>query len=564
MQIIFNFFSTKPKATLFEVDTIKLTSFQRLGNSKVVAGSAAAPKKLEVLHTPKTQDNNLLGWKQQPSSTASSHSLHTILEYQRHQITAAQQVLVALGLSSSTDASMLGGLSKQLAATALLKTDREATKAEVLKSKQLAKDLTNLIANALTRQCMPAKVALCEAKAAFAQARLKLLNSQDWQTIETKFKHGNHDYVSTLVPASQMKLGKHDVFPVNYDNKGVCCASTKDTTHAANLWTSEIREDGGQVLYKGVRHAILSPYGLADSPKERQQGTLNRAREVVTAALFSKPEILQRALKGEEVSLRLTSSSLVTPGTGGEGKMLDDQITAWRTLSEQQQPISVEVRNESGELCTVKLNLEVAAFNFGVNEAALKLKFGQEQSDKYNLVAMRQLLGNNLSLDAKTEGWVGEYLKDNPNNQARVQELVRQLKAIWADKSHHRDDGEPYKAAQRVAMLAFEIGAVSCFNCKSGKDRTGMLDAELKREAIAQHQGRGLNQPGSPLEDVDRSLLQQVLMNGGNLEIQKYNTGAPGNKVMKSLPFMNLSYAKRIGNPEVWMQTQGLSSIVKS
>ena len=51
MQIIFNLFSTKPKATLFEVDTIKLTSFQRLSNSKVVAGSAAAPKKLEVLHT---------------------------------------------------------------------------------------------------------------------------------------------------------------------------------------------------------------------------------------------------------------------------------------------------------------------------------------------------------------------------------------------------------------------------------------------------------------------------------------------------------------------------------
>lgn len=513
--------------------------------------------------------NTQLGLEQQSPSTASSHSINSLLEFDRFQISVAQRALINIGLPLTPEESSLSLLSKQLAPSAFLKGERDATKAEMLASKQMIKVLTELIADALMRKGTPPKKALCEAKAAFSQARLEVLNSKDWQTIETRLTHGGRTYVSTLVPASQMKLGDQDIFRSSYANKGVSSGSTKEMTHATNLWISEIREpdgqsgDNGKLLYKGVRHGILSPYGC-DHPSEREEGALSRAQEVVTAALFSKTELLNRALSGEEVPLWLTSSSLVTPGMGGEGNMLDEQMTAWHTLSKMRQPISLKVHNKAGELCTVKLNLKVAAFNFGVNEAALKLKFGQEQSDKYNVVAMRQLLGNDLSLDAKAGGWVGEYLKDNPDNQARVQELVHQLKTIWADKSHHRDGGEPYKAAQRVAMLAFEIGAVPCSNCKSGKDRTGMLDAELKREAVAQHQGRGLSQPGSRLNEADRNLMQEVLMNGGNFEVQKYNTGAPGNKVMKTLPVMNLSYTDRIGNPEVWKQTQGLSRLVKS
>ncbi|WP_158228999.1 type III secretion system effector inositol phosphate phosphatase [Chitinimonas sp. BJB300] len=565
------FVSTPTRATQYEVANTKAASSTQLGNANIVAGSAVAPKKIEVMHTPHTLDivsrlKQFLGLEQPPLSTASSRSLHTLLGLQRYQINAAQQALSNLGLASSTDALALGSLSRQLDATALLKTDREATRTEVRRNKQLGKDLTNLIANAFKREGIPSKEALREAKAAFAQARLEVLNSKSWETIETKFEHGGRAYVSTQMPASQMKLGDRDIFPSCYASKGVCSGSTKEATHAANLWASEIRGDDGQVLHKGVRHGILSPYGLSDRPVERQQGALNRAREVVTAALFSQPATLQRALQGEVVGLRLTSTSLVTPGLGSEGKMLHDQITAWRTLTDQPQPMSLQVRNEAGELCTVKLNLKLAAFNFGVNELALKFKLGQKQSDEYNLVAMHQLLGNDLRPDAAPGGWVGEYLQDNPHNRDRVLELARQLKTIWADKSHHKDGGEPYKGAQRVAMLAFEIGAVSCSNCKSGKDRTGMLDAELKREAVAQHLGRGLSQPGSGLNETNRTLMQQVLLHSGNLEIQAYNTGAPGNKVMKTLPvsLLNLSYAKRIGNPEIWMQTQGLSGLVKS
>ncbi|MGQ5523093.1 type III secretion system effector inositol phosphate phosphatase [Chitinimonas sp. PSY-7] len=512
----------------------------------------------------------LLGLGEQAPPKVSSHSLRTLLELQRFQIDSAQKALNNLGLAASTDALALGSLSKQLDATSLIHQDREATKAEMRRSKHLGKDLTNLIANAFKREGIPTKEAKREAKAAFSQAKLDILNGKQWETVETRFQHEGRTYISTQIPASRMKLGNDDIFPTSYAGKGVCSSSTKETTHAANLWTSELRTDDGTVLYKGIRHGILSPYGLDNRPAERQQGAQNRAREVVTAALFSKlfskPETLQRALQGEPVDLHLTSTALVTPGWGREGKMLHDQITAWRELSSQPQPISLQVRNEAGELCTVKVNLKVAAFNFGVNELALKSKFGQKQSDEYNAVALRQLLGNDLRPDAEPGGWVGEYLRSDPPNKERVQELARQLKTIWAEKSHHKDGHEPYKAAERVASLTFEIGAVPCSNCKSGKDRTGMLDAELKRGAVTHHQGRGLSLPGTRLDQTNRELMQTVLKQSGNLEIQAYNTGAPGNKVMKNLalPIMNLSYRERIGSSDAWLQTQGLSGLVKS
>lgn len=54
-------------------------------------------------------------------------------------------------------------------------------------------------------------------------------------------------------------------------------------------------------------------------------------------------------------------------------------------------------------------------------------------------------------------------------------------------------------------MLAYEIGAVPCWNCKSGKDRTGMLDAEIKREAINYHQGYRLSKPGAKLTNEEKN-----------------------------------------------------------
>jgi phosphatidylinositol-4,5-bisphosphate 4-phosphatase len=367
-----------------------------------------------------------------------------------------------------------------------------------------------------------------------------------------------------------MKMGSNDIFPTSYLDKGICSSSNTDTQHATNLWMSEItvpdKEGHPETLFRGIRHGILSPYGLKKGDSARQAGALARAQEVITAALYTKPELLTKALSGQEVSLDLVSTSLVTASSiGKEDAMLADQMYAWQSLT-QQTPLGLTVRDDQGELKQIKVNLNVVAFNLGVNEMALKVNLGWSVSDKFNAQALHQLLGPDLGASAPPGGMVGNYLKNNPVNGPKVLELSQQLRKIFTDKSHHHDGGEPYKAAQRIAMLAYEIGAVPCWNCKSGKDRTGMMDAEIKREVISQHQGKPLSKPGRPQSKEDKALLQEVLVNGGNAEIQAYNTGVAGNKVIKFLPLpgMNLSFNDRIGNRQILKDTQGLSPLVKS
>lgn len=85
-----------------------------------------------------------------------------------------------------------------------------------------------------------------------------------------------------------MKRGGRNIFEKTYDGKGICCADTVERHHAANLWQSTLgvkqanREE--KVLFQGIHHAVLSPFGLPAGSEQRASGALNRAKEVVAAA----------------------------------------------------------------------------------------------------------------------------------------------------------------------------------------------------------------------------------------------------------------------------------------
>ncbi len=232
-----------------------------------------------------------------------------------------------------------------------------------------------------------------------------------------------------------MKIGAQDIFPNAYQGKGVCSSDTTNTRHATNLWMStlNVHENGkDKTLFCGIRHGVLSPYHVKD-PILRQVGAENRAREVFTAALFSQPTLLTKALQGEAVSLRLVSVGLLTTSSiaGKEDAMVQDQMRAWQSLTQPGNMIHLNIRDKEGELRTVKIKPEVAAFNTGVNELALKLGLGHQASDNYNIEALHQLLGHDLRPEARPGGWVGEWLAQHPDNYAVVNTLARQIKDIW-------------------------------------------------------------------------------------------------------------------------------------
>ncbi len=506
--------------------------------------------------------------KRQRDVVMPSRTTETLGVLEKHFISAATSAMLALGRDPS---SLLDQTHQKLHVE-----NRALTKQDLQRAKTLKPLLIDGLMREFINQGFTKKEAKIQAKQAFAAGLREVLNAQKWETIDTRFQHNNVHYQCTLTPAAQMKQGEYGVFLTPYNDQGIVSSSSQETAHVTNLWLSEFSALGEkgtkQRLFTGIRHGILSPFGLAKNSDARYFGAQTRAMEVVTAALFARPELLRDAEQGKTVALNLASTSLVTGGRGDEKDMMDDQMQAWALLS-QQQPLQVPLRDAQGNIYHASINLNVAAFNFGVNVPALIGNIGWKQADGYNEVAMKTLVGNDLSVTAPPKGWVGDYLSQHPSaeNAQKVRTLSQQLKAIWANKTHHRDDGEPYKAALRVALLANEIGVMPCWNCKSGKDRTGMLDAEIKRETVKMHQHDtgvmkqtlNVSLPGSSLNSAEQQLLQTILLHGGNKEVQQYNTGAPGNKVARSLPtFLTLSTRQRIGDEDAFNNTRGLSELV--
>lgn len=493
----------------------------------------------------------------QPPATQTLYKL-----YKLQQRMVESTIAVLQENNKAYDVSSLQKLSASLQAHQF-NEDRQATRQEIASTNGLKKQLQSIIKSVLIQGGMKKKQADKQSKVLYNDGMRNLLNNQHWKVLTTQFEHKGQGYKSVQIPAGQMKLGSMDIFAISYNNKGVSSKSIKEKEHAVNLWISETFASSSEetLLFKGIRHGILSPFGLDENSPERIKGAESRAKEVICAALYAKPELLTNALKGKIVPLRLVSTSLVTASILSEKSMLDEQMSIWHKLSSEK-PLLLQIRDEHAILRNVHVNLDIATFNFGVNELSLKLKLGNSNADGYNATAFTRLLGNDLTPGAEPGGWVGEYLQQKPNNAALVRHLSAQLQTIWSNRSHHSDKNEPYKAAKRVALLTYEIGITPCWNCKSGKDRTGVLDVEIKHGAITNHQKQALGSPGSKLNLVDKALLEKIYMHSGNLHVQEFNTGAPGNKVARELPIIGLSNAERIGNRNLWYSTRGLSSIV--
>ena len=61
-----------------------------------------------------------------------------------------------------------------------------------------------------------------------------------------------------------------------------------------------------------------------------------------------------------------------------------------------------------------------------------------------------------------------------------ISELRQQIEALQSNRDYQKLDADPYKLPPRILLLAHLLDNVACFNCKSGKDRTGMVDIEVK------------------------------------------------------------------------------------
>ena len=116
-------------------------------------------------------------------------------------------------------------------------------------------------------------------------------------------------------------------------------------------------------------------------------------------------------------------------------------------------------------------------------------------------------------------------------NKNMVAALRSQIIDLWENEGFKKTGEDPYRLPARLAMLGHLMGMMPLFNCKSGKDRTGQMDVACKALALQMYERGGRLPPlDKPRTSMDEHIFQQVAINGGNLEMQRMNTGLAGFK----------------------------------
>ena len=459
--------------------------------------------------------------------------------------------------------------------------------------------LTKKMPEQLQEQLVNAGLDEDDVKAAFREAQVEELNGSGWVTHEKTFTAAGLTLTSKQQPACEMTGGlsdedKQDVFRVPYKKgEGVSCMDTKNLQHATNMFRSSFQINGKEA-FNGVRHGIMDPYG--EKGKDlRKLGAEQKAEEAVIMALASKPEMYQQALayaKGEGSAPRLlmTSTSLVTTGVGSkkEDKMQKQQEKALKALLGRAKGgvLELNVPAPDGGTREVKFAVKMSRFNLPVNFGGVgafqKITSGRMTQRKMNKPAMQDLFGKDgksgeVDFALKRIEWDMKGIREkrktaSPEEQVKltdgladlivkkkhVQTLSGQIKSIYKKGGHHSQGGDTYKLPARIAILTDMMGGVPLYNCKSGKDRTGMMDAEIKFLLTRMERDGEVPEPG-PLSKKDQALFDSILLNSQNHEVQKNNVRVKGYKTeyIKSIDH-------RIGDPVVREQVRGLSKAVGS
>jgi hypothetical protein len=419
----------------------------------------------------------------------------------------------------------------------------------------------------------------------FHAAALNL--GQPWNPVETdiSFRVGGqtHTVSSTITPASHLpSLTDSYVRPDGTPIRGISSMDTSQRHHAVNLAVTTLTDDQGHELFSGVRHGIHSAFGLPSDSVERRDANITRAKESVVAALESNQtvmtEALARAREGndEPVELSLSSLSLVTPGYDmlkGEKSLWNDQKAAWDHINANPEMTIQVLDPETQEMRAVRVRVNVLAFDFGVNPGAMgearvgpfSLPIPQlgwtDEVEKTNRKSLENLVGSFGTSDM-VGGLAGRYLaRDDISETDKrvVRELVQQVREIWNNGSYKASEGDVYKMVSRLAVLTHKIGATPLWNCKSGKDRTGHLDAEIKY-LVAMIKTTGHVPPYGKLKPEEERNFREFALHSGNHEIQRYNTGFAGYKT-----YNVRANEERMGeNPGARDLYKGAGGIVKS
>ncbi len=393
-------------------------------------------------------------------------------------------------------------------------------------------------------------------------------------------------------------------------------SGNRTSGHVSNMFRTEIKNDQGRTLFSAYRHAVL------DASKEkvgaqREAKSKQRTTEMLVSIIKDRYSNIANSGNSSDnpITFNLMSVNLMN-GTnigGNEYDMIEHQTNALKSFMPKDEagnqiPVKLEI---DGKEVYIKPN--IITFNTPANKYSTKALignwiwsngskatdnvgsfnqlFGDTYLNKNSQYKINEITSNNQEYvndfyndfyrRMGPDSLVGKFLLDENVSQAdknKVCILSAEINLLMQNGNYRDSKFDAFELPARLVLLSNILNKdnVTCFNCKSGKDRTGHLDIVAKQLAIKMDTVKnGTNivqflQNKSSIvstmtgqENVtkkdDNQNFKELSINSGNLEVQKLNCGLMGSKVHKVTGIVN-----HFGDKDMFQFYQGASKFAKS
>lgn len=322
-----------------------------------------------------------------------------------------------------------------------------------------------------------------------------------------------------------------------FDDKGIS-SNNRQEGHLINGWESSlVNRSSGKRIYQVLRHGIASKK-FEKNPEARQKAARESVKELLMAAVMQRladsPLTVEDKERGR-IDLNFNSISLVTPDSlrpiknrlANEKAMLRDQQKALAHF--QENPLEFTIGGQ-----TIKVELKIASFNFGVNAGAVKAGLGTRNQHTKNLKALGQL---------KTQYEASINRQENKESRTAIEakKLFDAIEYLMKTSTAYLGANQ-YELGAKILLLSSMMdvnGSTKCaINCMSGKDRTGIMEGVAKTLAIMYDINQTIPTHEDLLHDAGVRaqfvrILKPMLLEMGGFEVVGYNTDVRGYKVGK-------------------------------
>lgn len=386
---------------------------------------------------------------------------------------------------------------------------------------------------------------------------------------ETKGTVGSENEKTTITATP---IGNY--FEYEDSKRGISSRSANTSKHAANVWINKVEAGEGdknkKPLFSAVRFA--NTRGKKTATKELLLAMALQSCNFNTQTLFNTSQNKPYKFSVSNIQL-LSPTSNFLKKFGFDGDMPFKQMDRIKKLCNGEQiELVLEDSNGIKRPIYLKPDKDPVLFNFGSNDVHyskfLSLLTNKSKTYKRNLESMQTLFGKNFEKDENfpKDSKVGMYLakaeekvtkakeairkaKETKNyevakaakkakavakaaakNKKIVETLSRQIINMWKETKGNGYNDDRFGIQSRLSVLLYYLGYQVSFNCKSGKDRTGIMAVESNFIVQKINSTGKVPDYKKGLDDGDKKLLRELYKASGIDQITSSCTGFRGTK----------------------------------